>query len=230
MKILAIETIDVSASAALLEDENVLAAVHLSPEKRSAQFLAPTVRDLLESQSWKPADVDLTVIAQGPGSFTGLRVGIAFAKVFAYAAETDVIALNTLDLLAAAIPNGIQRTSVALDAQRGQVVARTYERTEDGTLRPVSEMEMMDWEDWVEDVPAGTYLSGPVLARKRQLLPEGVRTVPEECWIPSVEQMGKTAANLYRNGRKDDLWNLLPIYSRPAAAEERRMTQVKDSE
>jgi len=227
MKILAIETIEVSASAALLDDENVLASTHLLPTERSAQYLAPTVRDLLNQVGWKPADVELVVVAQGPGSFTGLRVGIAFAKVFAWAAEAELIALNTLDLLAEAIPHKFQRVSIGLDAQRGEVVARTYERTEAGLMTPVEEMKMLDLEDWVENVPAGTFLSGPVLAQKARLLPENVPTVPEEFWVPSVEQMGKTAFRLYQAGRRDDLWNLLPIYSRPAAAEERRAMRAK---
>ncbi|MGN1273415.1 MAG: tRNA (adenosine(37)-N6)-threonylcarbamoyltransferase complex dimerization subunit type 1 TsaB, partial [Thermoguttaceae bacterium] len=96
MKILAFETIEMSASAALLDDENVLASTTLPPQQRSAQYLAPAVRDLLAQTGWKPTDVQLIVVSQGPGSFTGLRVGITFAKIFAWAVGADVIALNTL--------------------------------------------------------------------------------------------------------------------------------------
>lgn len=223
MKILAFETIDVSASAALLDDEKVLVSAHLSPRDRSAQYLAPAVRDLLAQVGWKPADVKLLAVAQGPGSFTGLRVGITFAKVFAWTVGADVIALNTLDLLAGAVPPEFARVSVGLDAQRGEVIARTYERGANGLMAPVDEMQMLDLEDWVGNVPAGTFLSGPVLAQKARFLPEDLPTVPAGFWTPSVEQMGKMAFRLYQAGRRDDIWSLLPIYSRPAAAEERRM-------
>ncbi len=223
MKILAIETIDISASAALLENETVLATSVLEPNQRSAQFLAPMVRDLLATQNWKPKDVDLIVVAQGPGSFTGLRVGIAFAKVFSYAAETEIIALNTLDILADMTPNEFSRVSIALDAQRGQVAARTYERDANGNWKPCDEMTILDFEDWAEDASENTVLSGPVLVQKASRLPENVQTTPSECWTPSVAQMGRTAYRLYSAGRRDDVWNLLPIYARPAAAEEKRM-------
>ncbi|MBQ6109527.1 MAG: tRNA (adenosine(37)-N6)-threonylcarbamoyltransferase complex dimerization subunit type 1 TsaB, partial [Thermoguttaceae bacterium] len=160
---------------------------------------------------------------QGPGSFTGLRVGITFAKVFAWTVGADVIALNTLDLLAEAVPAEFTRVSIGLDAQRGEVIARTYERGADGLMAPVDEMQMLDLEDWVGTVPAGTFLSGPVLAQKARFLPENLPTIPAEFWLPSVAQMGKMGFRLYQAGRRDDIWSLLPIYSRPAAAEEKRM-------
>ncbi len=223
MKILAFETIDVSASAALLYDENVLISSYLPAQKRSAQYLIPAVRDLLAFVGWKPADIELLVAAQGPGSFTGLRVGITFAKVFAWTVGADVIALNTLDILAEAVPKEFSRVSVGLDAQRGEVITRTYERGADGLMAPVDETRMLDLEDWVGNVPAGTFLSGPVLAQKARFLPEDLPTVPEEFWRPNVEDMGQMGFRLYQTGRRDDIWSLLPIYSRPAAAEERRM-------
>ena len=223
MKILAFETIDVSASAALLDDENVLVSTHLSPRERSAQYLAPAVRDLLAQAGWKPSDVELLAVVQGPGSFTGLRVGITFAKVFAWTVGADVIAVNTLDLLAEAVPAEYARVSIGLDAQRGEVITRTFERGADGLMAPVEEMQMLDLEDWVGNVPAGTFLSGPVLAQKARFLPENLPAVPNDFWLPNVERLGKMAFRLYQAGRRDDIWSLLPIYSRPAAAEERRM-------
>jgi hypothetical protein len=88
---------------------------------------------------------------------------------------------------------------------------------------PADETQMLDLEDWVGNVPAGTFLSGPVLAQKARYLPEDLPTVPAEFWLPDVARLGKMASRLYQTGRRDDIWNLLPIYSRPAAAEERRM-------
>lgn len=227
MKILAFETIDVSASAALLDDEKVLASAHLTPRERSAQYLAPAIRDLLAQAGWKPADVELIAVVQGPGSFTGLRVGITFAKIFAWTVGANLIALNTLDLLAEAVPAEFSRVSIGLDAQRGEVIARTYQRGGDGLMAPVDETRMLDLEDWVANVPSGTFLSGPVLAQKARFLPENLPAVPDNFWLPSVEQLGKMAFRLYQTGRRDDIWSLLPIYSRPAAAEERRMMMKK---
>ncbi len=226
MKILAIETIDVSASAALLENDTVVASQTLLPGQRSAQYLAPMVRDLLASVNWKANDIQLVGVVQGPGSFTGLRVGIAFAKVFAYAAEAEIIAVNTLDLLAENLPEEVKKVSIALDAQRGQVIARNFNRNEAGFWVPEGEMKMLELDDWAE-LSEGSWLAGPVLAQKRKYLPENIRTVPEEFWLPSIEALGKNVFRKYQEGERTDLWNLLPIYSRPAAAEERRMETLK---
>lgn len=225
MKFLVIETIDVSAGAALLEDGVVAACQTLAPGRRSAQYLAPMVRDLLASQGWKASDIQLVGVVQGPGSFTGLRVGVAFAKVFAYAVNADVVAVNTLDLLTENLPEEVADVSVALDAQRGQVVAKNFKRREDGLFAPVGEMEMLELEAWATSQSEETWLSGPVLAQKRKYLPDSIRAVPEKYWLPSVETLGKMVFRKYQAGERTDLWELLPVYSRPAAAEERRMEE-----
>lgn len=227
MKILAIETIDVSAGAALLEDETVAAYQALPPGRRSAQYLAPMVGDMLVSQGWKASDIQLVGVVQGPGAFTGLRVGIAFAKVFAYAVNADAIAVNTLDLLTENLPEEVKDVSIALDAQRGQVVARNFRKNENGVFMPVGEMEMLDFEKWADSQSEETWLSGPVLAQKRKYLPDSIRAVPEEYWLPSAETLGKVVFRKYQAGERTDLWDLLPIYSRPAAAEERRLEARK---
>ena len=64
----------------------MLAEQPLDPTRRSAQTLAPAIATLLDAVEWRPADVELVAVATGPGSFTGLRIGVTTAKAFAYAA------------------------------------------------------------------------------------------------------------------------------------------------
>src|SRR3972149_6836639 len=68
--------------------------------QRTAQILAPGVRDLLDAHDWAPASIQLIAVAIGPGSFTGLRIGVTMAKTFAYAVGAQVIGVNTLAVLA----------------------------------------------------------------------------------------------------------------------------------
>ncbi|MEX0712672.1 MAG: tRNA (adenosine(37)-N6)-threonylcarbamoyltransferase complex dimerization subunit type 1 TsaB, partial [Pirellulales bacterium] len=92
MRILALETSGKSGSVAVLRGDVLLAEEPLEPSQRSAQSLAPAMRQLLEAVAWTPRDVQLVAVTLGPGSFTGLRVGVTTAKTFAYAVGAVVVA------------------------------------------------------------------------------------------------------------------------------------------
>ena len=87
MKILALESSAVAASAALCEDEMLLGQTYLHTGLTHSQTLLPMAAGLLEQCGLKPQDLDLIAVAAGPGSFTGLRIGVAAAKGLAWAAE-----------------------------------------------------------------------------------------------------------------------------------------------
>ena len=130
-RILALETSELTGSVAAAADGKVLAELQLDPQQRSAQSLAPAIRSLLEQVGWQPSRNSTAGGDGGPGSFTGLRVGVATAKVFAYAAGAEVLGIGTLEAIAAAAPEGVAAVSVAVDAQRGDVVAQPFRRASD---------------------------------------------------------------------------------------------------
>src|SRR5436190_8290305 len=130
MRILAIETIDQSGSVAALEGDRPLAMRKLDATLRSAATLAPAIVELLAEANWHPGDVQLIAVASGPGSFTGLRVGVTTAKVFAYAVQADVIGVNALEAIANQTPLDAKSVWTVLDALRDQVVAAKFTRTE----------------------------------------------------------------------------------------------------
>ena len=73
---------------------------------------------LLKQVGWRPDDVQLVAVSVGPGSFTGLRVGVTAAKVFAYAVGAEVLGVDTLEAIAAASPDDVAEVSAVIDAQR----------------------------------------------------------------------------------------------------------------
>jgi tRNA threonylcarbamoyladenosine biosynthesis protein TsaB len=101
MRILAIETTDQAGSVALLDGPQVVVEIRLPASQRSAQSLSPAIGELLRSAAWRPADVGLVAVAIGPGSFTGLRVGVTTAKTFAYAVGCALVGVPTLEAIAA---------------------------------------------------------------------------------------------------------------------------------
>lgn len=221
MNILALETTDRTGSVAVARQAEVLAAIRLSEKLRSAQSLAPGIRELLERVAWQPADVDLVAVTIGPGSFTGLRIGVATAKTFAYAVGGEVLGLDTHEVLALPCPAEVSRLGTIIDAQRGQVAARWFRRCDSGELVPQGGSELIDLDTWLASLRPGVCVTGPMLSRIAERLPPGVSTLPAELWRPMAAGVARLAWRQHQAGRRDDLWRLVPVYSRPSAAEEK---------
>ncbi|MEN6405219.1 MAG: tRNA (adenosine(37)-N6)-threonylcarbamoyltransferase complex dimerization subunit type 1 TsaB [Thermoguttaceae bacterium] len=221
MKILALETTEKIGSVAAAIDGNVLLEMELSHTQRSAQSLAPAMRDLLGRVGWRPDEVQLTAVSQGPGSFTGLRIGIASAKLFAYATGGALLGVDTLAVIAGASPDDVSEVSVVQDAQRGELVARRFARRSDGWFEPQEPERLLDGPSWLSQLTPGQVVSGPGLARWIDRLPSHVRALATHCWTPRASEVARRAAYDFAQGRRDDLWRLGPHYSRRSAAEEK---------
>ena len=100
MKILALETSAVSASAALCEDETLIAQTFSNSGLTHSRTLMPMVEGMLNNSGWQLSDVELVAVASGPGSFTGLRIGVAAAKGLGWAMEKPCCGVSTLEAMA----------------------------------------------------------------------------------------------------------------------------------
>ncbi len=264
LKILALETSGLYGSAALAEDGQLVVEESLAPPVRSAQGLAPLLDRLLRSAGWRPADVGLIAVIDGPGSFTGLRVGLTTAKLYAYATGAAVLGIDAFAAIAHAVPNTIahavpniiahavqagiahtgiahtgigapadttppaalDRLSIAMDAQRGQLLAARWQRTPSDEWRETAAAELLDVDRWLASLSPGDVVVGPALGSGRprlaDVLPSGVVGLPETCWTPTAATVARLAWRDHEAGRRDSLWTLLPRYYRPSAAEEKR--------
>lgn len=220
MNVLALESTERVGSVAAMADTNLLCELRLDPQKRSAQSLVPGIETLLDRVGWQPADLDLVATTIGPGSFTGLRVGVTTAKTLAYSVEADILGVDTLEVIAARAPCSVQILSVAVDAQRGQVVAQTFERGQDGWLRPTGPAGLIDVDAWLGSLAPGTCVAGPILRKMADRVPDGATLLDPQYWAPSAAAVARLAVRDYEAGRRDDVWSLVPRYSRRSAAEE----------
>ncbi|HEX4129127.1 MAG TPA: tRNA (adenosine(37)-N6)-threonylcarbamoyltransferase complex dimerization subunit type 1 TsaB [Pirellulales bacterium] len=221
VRILALETTGHAGSVAALADAQLLAEHALPPEQRSAQSLAPAMRSLLAEVGWRPRDVELLAVAIGPGSFTGLRVGVTTAKTFAYAVGADVIGIVSLDCLARQAPPDAERLSAVIDAHRRQVFLRNYARPAGAVLVAVDEPSIVDEAAWLANLKPGVAVTGPTVGKFADRLPAGVIAVGERLRTPMAATVGLLAHERYQRGERDDLWTLGPLYLRRAAAEEK---------
>jgi tRNA threonylcarbamoyladenosine biosynthesis protein TsaB len=252
MRILALETTDKTGSVAALNDCNLLSKKELGHTQRSAQSLAPAVHALLEQVGWLPSDVQLVAVSVGPGSFTGLRVGVTMAKIFAYTVGADILGINTLEAVAAGVQesgwggssfrwggsltatpteNSADRpfvVSTVMDAQRGDVVEQSFSREKDGGMEPLGPQRLLAAEQWLAELTPGVVVTGPALVKLSERLPPGVRALDRSDWFPRAEAVGRLAARYHAQGRRDDLWKLVPHYCRRSAAEEKLESMKND--
>lgn len=214
IRILALETSGLSGSVAALSGGTLLKQLSLDPQQRSAQSLAAGIHQLLGELGWRPRDVQLVAVTHGPGSFTGLRVGVTTAKTFAYAVGADVLGVDTLEVVAEQAPVDASVVKAVLDAQRQELFAATFRAAPAAT-------QIMPIETWLASLSPGDVASGPVLARLRSRLPDCVEVTPEASWTPMAATVGLVALRHYLAGQRGDLWQLTPVYLRRSAAEER---------
>jgi tRNA threonylcarbamoyladenosine biosynthesis protein TsaB len=221
MRILALETVAAAGSVALLDDERIVAELELDTARRSAQSLAPGIAHLLERAGWRPADVELVAVASGPGSFTGLRIGITTAKAFAYAVNCQVVGVNTLWAIASRAPRELAAVSAAIDAQRGELFVADFQRQPDGQLTGVETTRIVDAKQWLASLPGGAALTGPGLTKHLAALPPGTIVVDQALWSPMAANVGQLGRGLVLAGRGASPFELVPQYFRRTAAEEK---------
>jgi tRNA threonylcarbamoyladenosine biosynthesis protein TsaB len=245
-RILALETSGLSGSAAALDTATSQTVYEpLPPNSRSAQSLAPAMDRALKAAGWKPRDVQVVAVTVGPGSFTGLRIGVTTAKTLAYAVGADVVSVNTLDVVARQAPREGTILWTALDAHRSQFYVHRYVRPADGAWRrddPTAECLLLDVDAWTKSVAdsvahgncaslasmVGIMVSGPVLEKPSLKFDPSPTLAPRDTWNPRADTVAMLAAELHAAGRRDDLWQLAPYYGRLAAAEEKRIAQGKE--
>jgi tRNA threonylcarbamoyladenosine biosynthesis protein TsaB len=171
---------------------------------------------------WPAASVQLIAVTIGPGSFTGLRIGVTMAKTFAYAVGAEVIGINTLAVLAEQAGASNQPLWTVMDAQRQELFAA---RWDGAAATDAIDTRIISESDWLAMLAADDRVTGPALRKLQPRLPAGIEVVDASRWQPLASAVGTLAWRDYHAGRRDDLWRLLPQYYRLSAAEEKRGRQ-----
>jgi tRNA threonylcarbamoyladenosine biosynthesis protein TsaB len=192
----------------------------LPVERRSAQTLAPAMQALFDKAGCQPRDIGLVAVCVGPGSFTGLRVGVGTAKTFAYAVGAQAVGIDTLDVLAHQVElvDG-ESASCILNAQRGELFVARYAYGID-CLEPC---RIVSLDQWLSGLREGEHVIGPPLEKLCGKLPAGVRVAPPERWQPhasTVVALGAATWLAKPAGVSFNPFDLLPKYIRRVAAEE----------
>jgi tRNA threonylcarbamoyladenosine biosynthesis protein TsaB len=220
---IAIETSGRIGSVAAVCDGRVLAEQQFPHGLQHAARILAVIDDLCTAQKWKPADVEQLYVSAGPGSFTGLRIGITMAKTLAAVTGVKIVAVPTVRVLVENAPAEANHVVIVLDAKRDQIFTAQFERAGD---------------DWMEREPAHLDSLTDMLARAPRpvrLLGEGIpyhekfidRTdtsvvvTPADSWRARAAAVAKVGWRLAQAGAFADPITLLPIYVRKPEAEEK---------
>lgn len=230
MWIVGIETSGLAGSVALLRDDAVVAERRLDTAgRRHAQTLHAELRDLLQAAGLSAREIDALAVSLGPGSFTGLRVGVVGAKTWAYATGCRVVGVETPLICAAAAPADWSHVWVVTDAQRGDFFVAEYRRDETRRWQRTAPLGIVAAAEWLRQRQPEERIIGPGVSR----IAEGATAaqVFRDEWAtqPSAGVLGQLAHQRLQAGSFDDYWTLVPIYLRPSAAEEKHASRSASS-
>jgi tRNA threonylcarbamoyladenosine biosynthesis protein TsaB len=218
---LILETSGRIGQVALSQGDEVRSCRRLDEARRHARDLVPAVAELLTAQRWQPKDVDAVVVSRGPGSYTGLRVGMISAKTFAYVTGCAVLAIDTFAAIALQSPAEVARVDVLADAQQEKVYVQDFARLETGVWVPASALRIQRLAEWLAQRDPTAWATGPGLRAYGSRLPAAFPLVNAAAWDPRPESLLAISLERYRAGERDDIWNLEPLYLRPSSAEEK---------
>ncbi|SEK18105.1 tRNA threonylcarbamoyl adenosine modification protein YeaZ [Streptococcus equinus] len=219
MKVLAFDTSSKALSVAILDGENLLADVTVNIKKNHSINLMPAIDFLMKAVDLKPADLDRIAVAQGPGSYTGLRVAVATAKTLAYTLNIDLVGVSSLYALAAAADfEGV--VVPLIDARRNNVYAGFYK---DG--QAIKEDQHMNFADVLEAVKdENEVMFVGEVANFCQQIEEAMPTAKTMTVLPSAYAIGKRGQEL----QPVDVDSFVPSYLKRVEAEENWLKTHKE--
>lgn len=228
MLCLSMETSTKTCGVALIDENKTLGEIIINSDSTHSQKLLPAVDMLLKSLGKTLDDIDLIGVAVGPGSFTGLRIGIATAKGLAYGKKIPVVGVSTLEGLALGTNHKEKTVVPILNARRNQAYAAVFTHGVDGYKKILDEdviklEELMDKLKSLEEISGDFLFTGDgVPAFSKQIisvLGERAHFISEYECNPRAVSIGRLALELYKRRGADNPFTLKPEYIRLSEAE-----------
>jgi tRNA threonylcarbamoyladenosine biosynthesis protein TsaB len=219
MLTLGIETSGSLGSVAVVESGKLLREQALELGRLHGQALIPAIRDVLSDCGKKARDCDLIAVSVGPGSFTGVRVGVVCAKTLAYAAQCRLAAVDALHAVACNSPADVIRVSVICNAQRGDFFSATYGRDSDGNWLSHAGLQVLSVESWIASLQSHDTVSGPGIEKIAGLIAGRCRVLDAEFRVPQAVWIARLGIRASEAGASSDAWAVEPLYLGRSSAE-----------
>jgi tRNA threonylcarbamoyladenosine biosynthesis protein TsaB len=225
LNVLALDTATSHAAVALAMAAGAVHVVRPDAQARHGRNLVPAIQQLLGQAGIEAAAIDLFAVGLGPGSYTGLRVGLTVAKMLAYAVNRPLVSFDSLEAIARNAPADALQVAVVGDAQRGDLYAADFAREGPGQrLVRLGPTRIEPLAGWAARLAPGTFVLGPGLQIEGIAagVPPHARVLDasDEAHWPDGRRLLTLARELWQGGQRDDPWFLEPLYLRRSAAED----------
>lgn len=221
MNILALDTSTRDISLAACRGGVALATRAVVARRLMESNMVPNIDKVLREAGWAMNDVQAIVVGLGPGSFTGLRVGLATVKGLAFARPLRVAGVSSLDALAYAVRNRAKNICVITDAKRGLIYHAGYEADAAGPRKIVPD-RLCGLDEVLADLPDHSVITGDAgalyqkeITRRAKAGRKSVLFATERSWRPRAKYLATLAADRLARGEGDDINALLPLYLYP---------------
>ena len=220
MRVLALDTATEIGAIALVEGDILLAQTQLRVEKTHSQNLWRIIRFLLAETGWSLEQIDLWAVSTGPGSFTGVRIGLATVKGLAWVTQKPVIGVSTLEVLAWSVTPTPYLICPILDARHQEVFFAFYRYTPAGSVQMVREPDHLRPLALLREIQEPAVFLGNGVRRYQELFRDrlGPRVLVPGAWGHPLSgfTLAAIAQERFRRGEVRNAGEVSPLYLRPA--------------
>ena len=225
MMILSVDTSSNKFSCALLDKGMLVDEFESDSPNRHSSDLIPEIDRLLSKNSCDIKRIGALSVGLGPGSFTGLRVGITTMRALALGLKKPIIGVASIDSLAYNLLGHEGNICAIIDAKQKKVYARMYD-CKGKKIRPRNRYLLIKPHELIAMIKKPTMFTGDAIALYREDIEKAakvpVRFAPEPTWYPKAEIIGRLGWQRLKLGKKDNVFNLSPIYVYPKECQVRK--------
>lgn len=230
MKILAVDTSAKVLSVALCDDEKLIAQTTLNTGNTHSETILVVTDELLKKAGMEVSDIDLFTCSNGPGSFTGVRIGVSFIKGIAFGSDKPCIGVSTLEALAYNLKDYRGIICPVMDARRSQLYNALFRSDKGGMKRLVPDrlISSSELETELERYDEPIYFCGDGYnIASDSVKSKNIRSTNLICTYQSAYSVAQIALEKYNNGERTTDRELLPVYLRASQAERELAEKIK---
>jgi tRNA threonylcarbamoyladenosine biosynthesis protein TsaB len=218
--ILAINTSTTQFSLALIRvSGEVLAEYLISPGEKNFKTFMPAVYSILDACGKDIRDLKAVAVASGPGSFTGLRVGLSMAKGIAQGLDIPIIGISSLEAMANQVPFMKHPLCTLMTSRRGEVIFAVFKWDDENGITRMTEDQSVTFMDLAGFIKGPTYFTGNNFTAQepavKELIGENAIMVPSHLWNLRASSIGALGLKRFLNNDSDSITDLVPEYLRP---------------
>ncbi len=226
MKVIGIETSGSTGSVAVCNGDTIVGRKTFGRKLNHGKEIVSSLKAIFDEIKWEPDDVDLIAVSIGPGSYTGLRIGITCAKTLAYGLGKPVIDVPTLDALAENVRDDVKNLCPVIDARRNKVYACIYAGSGSGKndteRKRITDFLIISPEKLLDILPEPVLLFGDGVAPYKDIFAQKKAIITNDgLGIADAVTVARLGLKRYEQGKRCDINLLAPLYLRRSEAEER---------